>query len=138
MRIGYLPRADSINSFKGDSSCMVRLPEQEQSNPGLEEPDPGRAGARFLAWLIKRGQIRKLAIAEKEWNRIRDKEPEVSDMELEEFIAMMGKERLCVVRSRGEKYLVLTKENGIKWAERWTMHYNVHRGHHSQHIKGRI
>lgn len=117
---------------------MVRLPEQERSNPGPEEPDPGRAGARFLAWLLKRGRIWKLAIAKKEWNRIRDEEPEISDMELEEFIAIVGKERLCVVRSGGEKYLVLTKEDGIKWAVPWTMHYKVHRGHHSQHMKGRI
>ncbi len=109
---------------------MIYLPEPEQ-------PDLGLGGAIFLAWLLKIGQREKLSIAKKKWTRILRRDANLCEMDLEDFIARAGEERLYVARLSGEEYLVLTKE-GIKWAEPWTLYYNVARGHHGQPTKRKI
>lgn len=114
-----------------------RKRERSISFPEPREPDPGIEGAIFLAWLLKIGQNVQLSIAEKVWNRKRKNNPKLRDVDLDAFIAQVGKEYLYVTIWKGEKILKLTKK-GIEWAEPWTHHYNVCRGHHSQPSRRRL
>lgn len=102
-----------------------------------KEPNPGREGAIFLAWMLKIGQSVKLSTAEKEWSRKKKANPQLRDRDLKDFVVQVGEEYIYETTWKGEKILKLTKE-GIKWAEPWTFAYNVGRGHHSHPSKRKI
>ena len=114
-----------------------RIGERGVSLPEPREPDPGLEGAIFLAWILKIGQSVRFSTAEKEWIRKKKDSPQLRDMTLGDLIALVGEKYLYETTYKGEKILKLTKE-GIKWAEPWTLAYNVGRGHHSQPSKRRI
>lgn len=114
-----------------------RMGERRISLPEPKEPNPGREGAIFLAWMLKIGQSVKLSKAEKEWARKKRDNPELRDMSLKDFIVQVGEEYIYETTWKGDKILRLTKE-GIKWAEPWTFAHNVARGHHSQQSKRKL
>jgi len=97
----------------------------------MGDPDPGFAGAIFLAWLAKRGQIARLSVAKNEWEKKRKVDPDIATISIEEFLSRVGSGYLLVIRHRGEMYVKLTKE-GLEWADPWTQRYNVKRDHHGQ------
>ncbi len=98
-------------------------------HPETKEPDPGQEGARFLAWLIKRNRMQKVSIAERQWDRIREGSNNLEDMDLDALISRFNREHVYIANQRGENFIIITRE-GIKWAEPWTIHYQVARGHH--------
>jgi hypothetical protein len=95
--------------------------------PELKAPDPFYAGAAFLAWLAKQGGEEELCVCESQWelNLRNHPTPELEDMDLEEYVRLLGPELII----KASKIIKLTPE-GSKWATIWAIHYNVVRGHH--------
>jgi len=89
-----------------------------------DPPDPGEKGAKFLAWLKKRGFMREFGDCEDYCNSI--------GLDLNEFIDAVGCEKIrCGRTGRDNEVLVVICKGSRKWASKWTREYKTDLPHHS-------
>ena len=81
--------------------------------------DPGRDGARFLAWLKKRG-------AEQPVSKCR-KRCHITGIDPTGFVRSLDTSQIEIRLRNGEKWIVL---NNKPWADQWMIYYGEEVPHH--------
>ncbi|HII00916.1 TPA: hypothetical protein HA351_04445 [Methanosarcinaceae archaeon] len=82
-------------------------------------PAPSYHTTEFIAWLKKRGAIRKLSECMRKW--------ESEGLDIEDIVSSLGPETIAIYRSRGEKVVFL--KNKV-WADRWMIFHDLEVPHH--------
>jgi hypothetical protein len=100
-------------------------PNSCSSKPVPPQPDPGYDATRFIAWIKKRGAVRRLCKCVQKW------QPDGLDIEL--IIKRLGPSNISIFRtSGGEKVVGLIDK---VWADQWMTHYGLEVPHHAQPSK---
>ena len=98
--------------------------ETQISTPLSSLPDPTYEGARFLAWLSKRGYIQDFKNCERECEKC--------DINIKTIVRVWGPERIKIYRGRGGEKVVRLEDR--TWASQWTRFYDTAFPHH-KHMK---
>lgn len=94
-----------------------RAYEDEMTDP----PDPGKTGAKFLAWIKKRSFMREFGDCEDYCNSI--------GLDLDDFIETMGRDHIFSGQTgRGDEVVVVVCNK--TWASKWTRAYKTDLPHH--------
>lgn len=94
--------------------------ETQINTPLPPPPDPTYNGARFLAWLSKRGYMRDFKDCERECERC--------GINIETIVRTWGLERIKIYRGRGGEKVVVLEDKA--WASQWTRYYDTTVPHH--------
>lgn len=89
-------------------------------------PDPGSAGAHFIAWLLKQGCAKAVPLCEKIAAE--------HGVDIDSLIRSMGQDRICKATSRAGKVIWLRDS---VWADNWAMYHDCKLTHHGQPQKRR-
>ncbi|AKB25559.1 hypothetical protein MSMTP_2090 [Methanosarcina sp. MTP4] len=87
-------------------------------------PTPSYQTTEFIAWLKKRGAIRKLSECMRKW--------ESEGLDIEYTVNSLSPEIIAIYRSRGEKVVFL--KNKV-WADRWMIFHDLEVPHHKHKKK---
>lgn len=96
-------------------NCVV--PYKSQSISPIA-PDPTYEVTKFLAWLKKRGAVRKLNECKNKW--------ENEGLDIENIIKLLSP---CLCKYRYKSDVVVKLENKV-WADQWMSHYDLEVPHH--------